>query len=145
MTQHRNAKTSDGGKLSIARSQCDHHAASVASVGAHPSSQPKWYSTPLSSPPSPPRPLHVSSSSVFGWGSEACFATNAQAFSMGLRCWYWSRVKYSGTWARNQFFLSILQCALDRCLVKRSSVRQETNLALPPAQWIQESRRRAVQ
>ena len=30
--------------------------------------------------------------------------------------------------------VSILQCALDRCLVNRSSVRQETNLALPAAQ-----------
>ena len=142
MTQHRNAKRSDGGKLSIVSSQCGHHGASVASVGAHPSSQPEWYSTPPSSPPSTPHThCMFQPSSVFGWRSEAC----AQAFSMGLRSGerggHCSRVIYSGTLARNQScvnFASVL-------LVHRSSVRHGTNLALLAAQWIQGSRRRAVQ
>src|SRR5215510_5810544 len=42
----------------------------------------------------------------FGWRSEACLSTNAQAFSMGLRSGerggHCSRVIYSGTLACNQ-------------------------------------------
>src|SRR6185436_9113227 len=103
LPQHRNAKSSDGGKLSIVSSQCEHHAASVASVGAHPSSQPEWYSTPPSSPPSTPHALHVSTARAFLAG-EARLASPLmpKAFYGVERGGHCSRVMYSGTLARNQ-------------------------------------------
>ena len=107
MTQHRNAKRSDGGKLSMVSSQCEHHAASVASVGAHPSSQPEWYSTLASSPPSTPHALHVSTPRAFLAG-EARLASppmpkrSLWGLRSGERGGHCSRVIYSGTLARNQ-------------------------------------------
>ena len=76
----------------------------------------------------------LNSSSVFGWRSEACLATNAHALRANVPDYItreqWPPRSPDLNPIENQSCVNFAVC----CLVNRSSVRHGTNLALLAAQ-----------